>query len=835
VRARFEREARAVSSLSHPHICTLHDIGHHEGCDYLVMEYLEGETLAARLERGPLPAEELLRYATQIADALDKAHRQGLVHRDLKPGNVMLTKSGAKLLDFGLAKAIGLAPGISDLTSSPTVSRPLTAQGTIVGTFQYMSPEVLEGKEADARSDIFSFGAVLYEMATGKRAFEGKSQASVIAAILKTDPPPISSLQPMAPPALERVVRSCLAKDPDDRWQTAHDLSLQLKWILEGGSQAGVAAPIATRRKTQQWAAWGIAAVLLVTTAVLAILYFRPVPAAGSLRFNIPAPEKVSYGVSFALSPDGKMLAFVSRDAAGKEQLWLRPLDSLEARALSGADEASFPFWSPDGRQIAFFAKGKLKKIDAAGGPVQTLADAPDGRGGTWNRDGLILFGPAPYVVLHSVPAAGGVTTPVTVLDKSRQESGHRWPHFLPDGRHFLFAARSSVPENEAIFVGSLDGKESRLLLPVLSSSQFVPPSTLLYVRENTLIAQPFDPGKLRVTGDPIPIAEMVEILGADAPTGYAAFSAAGNAVLTYRTSQTGRNAELVWFDRKGKRLGAVGQKGEYDEPALSPDGKHLVVDYREPGSRNEDLWILDLVRGTFSRFVNRPGLDITPLWAPDGNGVYYATQKNKFELYYRALTSDAKDELRLSAPTNKYVDDASRDGKFLLYEDEDPKTKYDLWVLPLSAGGKPQVFRKTDYNEAHARFSPEGKWVAYSSDESGKPEVWVQAFPGPGQRWQISTTGGDQPAWRGDGKELFYVGPDKKLMSVSIKAGPGIEAGVPQPLFDMHIRTEPITGSRNQYAMTPDGQRFLVVTLLEEAARPPITVVTNWTTALRK
>jgi serine/threonine protein kinase len=467
LRQRFEREAKTISQISHPHICALYDVGREGDRDYLVMEYLEGETLAARLDKGALPAEQLLRYGIEIADALDKAHRLGIVHRDLKPGNVMLTKSGVKLLDFGLAKAVQPAASVSALTSMPTETPALTAEGTILGTFQYMAPEQLEARDTDARTDIFAFGAVVYEMATGQKAFSGRSRASLIGAILKDEPPPISAVQPMTPPALDRVVKTCLAKDPEDRWQTARDVVLELGWIAEG-SQAGTTPPAVAARRSRERVAWILSALLAIALALTLVLPYlgraRTSSEGRAVRLSVLPPEKGRFMPgTIALSPDGTRLAFVAADADGRSLLWIRSLDALEARALPGTERAYAPFWSPDGRFLAFFAEGKLKRVEASGGPPQilsnltgTLSAGTVGRGGTWNREGVILFAPNPGGPLVRIADTGGAPAPVTKLDVSRQENSHRWPVFLPDGRRFLYFARSRLKENHAIFVGSL-------------------------------------------------------------------------------------------------------------------------------------------------------------------------------------------------------------------------------------------------------------------------------------------------------------------------------------------------------------------------------------------
>ena len=837
---RFEREARAISGLNHPHICTLHDIGHQDGIDFLVMEYLEGETLAKRLERGPLSAQELSRIATEIADALDRAHRQGVIHRDLKPGNIMLTKAGTKLLDFGLAKT-ALAPVGGELSSSPTLSQPLTECGTLVGTLQYMSPEQLEGKEADARSDIFAFGGVLYEMATGRKAFEGNSQASVIAAILEREPPPISSLQPCFPPALEHVVRTCLCKDPDERWQTAHDVLLQLKWICEAGSQTGLPVPVIARGRFRQNLGWLAAALCLSVLLIvlpLNIGYFhRNGSGPRAIRFSIPAPQGTTFDLPLGLSPDGRNLVFVAV-SGGKNQLWVRPIDSLESRLLSGTEEATFPFWSPDSRFIGFFAEGRLKKIELSTGTVQTLAieSVPDPRGATWSQAGVILYSPNTVSPLYRIPASGGEATPATELDPSTGEMSHRWPQFLPDGQHFLYFAFTPGRENEAVYVGSLGSKDRQRILLAASEALYAPPGYLLFVRENTLMAQPFDPSKLRLTGEPIPIASGIVPEGESGPTNYAAFSVAQNGTLAYRPG-AGALTQLAWFDRHGKPLGRLGSPGSYDEPELSPDGNEVVVEQDDPQLRSRDLMLVELSHGTFSRFsFHSTSAHFTPVWSPDGSRIAFSSNPSGvLNLYWKPSSGAGSEEPLLASAASKLVDSWSLDGRFLLFESQDPKTAFDLWVLPLTGDRKPWVFLQTPFNEAHASFSPDGRWVAYVSDESGRAEVYVRSFPKPTGKWQVSTEGGDQPRWRHDGHELFYLAPNQKMMAVAMIPGPAFKHGPPQAMFDIRVRRTGLTDSRAHYTVTRDGQRFLVNILAEGPNSSGIAIVVDWTAELKK
>jgi serine/threonine protein kinase len=830
---RFEREARTISSLNHPHICTLHDIGHQDGIDYLVMEYVEGESLAQRLEKGPLPTEQVLRYGIQIAEALDKAHRQSIIHRDLKPGNIMLTKSGAKLLDFGLAKYQEAKTPVPGQSQMETKFDPLTEEGVVLGTVQYMAPEQLEGKPADERTDIFALGEVVYEMATGQRTFKGTSKAQLIAAILSTEPLPISAVQPLAPPSLDHVVKKCLAKDPDDRWQSAHDVGSELKWISEGGSQPVVTTSVVTAGKTRQ-IFWKVFALLFVaSTLVLAVLYWRVSPTESRLmRFTIPAPEKSAFAGSIALSPDGRKLAFVA--TSGRvASLWLRSLDSLSPQALPGTEDASRPFWSPDGRWIAFFAQGKLKKIEPSGGSPQTLCDATDNRGGTWNRDGIILFSPSPSHGLYLVPADGGAVTQATTLNSSANETGHRWPCFLPDGRHFLYLVQSRQVDKEGIFVGSLDSKESKRLLASISYVLYSPPGYLIFVKETTLMIQPFDSTHLELKGQPVTLAEQVWI--DSAISGLSLFSVSENGVLAYRSGGI-QNNQFTWLDRNGNELGAVGPPGRYFEPFFSGDEKRIVFEINS-SSNIADLWTMDLAGGNMSRLTFDPLDDETAIWSPDGERIVWASNRfGAYDLFEKAASGAGKDELLLKSSTTKFPNDWSLDGKFILYENTDPKNKHDLWVFQMFGARNPVPYLQTEFNEAHARFSPDGRWVAYASDESGRAEVYVQSFPATGGKWQISSGGGDQPLWRRDGKELFYVEAGGKLMAAEIhQSASTFQAGVPIPLFGLRVPPIGLTGTRNHYAVTSDGQRFLVNRSMGDAASLPITVVLNWTSLLKK
>ncbi len=825
LRQRFEREARAISSLSHPHICTLHDVGHQDGVDFLVMEHLEGETLAERLARGPLPAEQVLRFGIEIADALDKAHRQGIVHRDLKPGNIMLSKSGVKLLDFGLAKVVagaGSTSALEGLTSLPTEAiggQPLTIEGTLLGTFQYMAPEQLEGKEADARTDLFALGAVLYEMATGRPAFQGKSRASLISSIMSSEPPPIAAAQPLTPPALERVVKTCLAKDPDDRFQTAHDVTLQLQWIAEGGSQAGLPAPVAARRRTRERLAWTVAgAGVLAFVALVGVTLGRRPVAPKTMRFAVPATRGVASIGLPRISPDGSIIAFDATDSTGRAMIWVRPLDALEAQPLQGTEGAGRTFWSPDSRYLAFFSQGKLKKIAVSGGPAQTICDAPTGSDGAWGVQDIILFDGAATDPIRRVPAGGGVAAPAVKGDSANVG----WPEFLPDGRHFLYLTIGNTQDKNEINVGSLDSKAVRHLNVHGSRAEYSPAGYLLFVREGTLMAQPFDARRLATTGEPFPVAEQIGGRGFD----LAYFSVSRNGVLAYSTGGVASN-QLLWVDRSGRTLGTAGSPGALHMPALSPDGARIAVRQIDPQTSNRDLWVLEPARGTSTRFTFDPSVDTTPLWSPDGGRVAFASNRGGgvLNLFQKLATGAGAEETLMTSRSNKYLSDWSADGRFILYWEEGAETQLDLGVLPTFGDRKPFAFLKSPFNEWLGQFSPDGRWVAYTSDESGRNEVYVQSFPGPGGKWQVSTQGGSEPLWRSDGKELFYLATGQRLMSVEIKPGADFLAGVPTPLFQMRATPDGWT----RYCAGAGGQRFLVAAPQQNATLAPTTLVLNW------
>jgi eukaryotic-like serine/threonine-protein kinase len=841
-RERFDREARTISQLDHPHICALYDVGEQAGSSFLVMQYLEGETLEARLKKGALPLDQALQVAIQIADALDKAHHAGIVHRDLKPGNVMLTKGGAKLLDFGLAKANAASPTPVGFSMLPTTPPGLTAQGTILGTFQYMAPEQLEGHEADARTDIFAFGAMVYEMITGRRAFEGRSQASLIGAILERDPIPPSALQPASPTSIDHVITRCLAKDPGERWQTASDLRHELSWIARSDSPIhAVPQPGAATRST--WALGAAVIFLLSTLALggLAIHQVRSATKPAVVRFFVFPPEKNTFASGVpavtaavgSISPDGTRLSFTAIDNSGKSLLWIRRLDSLAAQPLAGTDGAYLPFWSPDGRWIAFFGDGKLRKVDSAGGPPQTLGEAPAGRGGTWSQDGAtILFAPNNTGPLFRVLPAGGQPVAVTKLTPS--QTSHQFPAFLPDGRHFVFSAQGGTG-NGGIFVGSLDAGEPTRLMAADTSAVYAPPGYLLFMREGTLLGQAFNAGALQLEGDPFPMGDdKVATDFANSP----AFSISNTGVLSYRLGSGSHGLQLGWYDRAGKLLDTIGAPRNYRGIDLSPDDKRIAVHPHDGGGG--DIWLLDATSGPTSRFTFDASQDnSSPIWSPDGSLLAFSSIRNgKWGLYVKASSGVGNEKLLLETETPTIPMSWSPDGRSLVYATQNQSR--DMFALPVTGDRKSIPVVSSPFDESHGQVSPDGRWIAYEASETGQMQIYVRPFPSGDGKWQLSSAGGFWPRWRRDGKELFYVqqAVAGKLMTVDISAASGaLQPSTPRTLFEFSSTGAlPHSFVYHTFAVSADGQRFLIpkpVSGSADEVASPITVVLNWQTVL--
>ncbi len=831
MRERFEREARAISALSHPGICTLFDVGEHEGAHYLVMEYLEGETLADRLARGPLPLDQALTLGREIAAALAAAHRRGIVHRDLKPGNVMLTRAGAKLLDFGLAKLHAASHGLLDPSFRETVSAPLTEQGVILGTLQYMPPEQLDGREADARSDIFALGCVLYEVVTGRKAFLARGQASVIGAILHEQPPPIATLQPLAPPALDRIVGACLAKDPEDRWQSAADVARELGWVADRSVPEVVSAPAAPRRK-RSWArfAGAVAAVAVLIGALGVLLPRRPSVPEASMRFAIMPPSGQSALPTVALSPDARRVLFLLQGEEGKRSIWVRSLDSLTMRRLPGTAGGRGMFWSPDGHMVAFFSEGRLKRMGSDGGPVETICESGAGFSGAWSPQGTILFTREFGDPIVAVPATGGTPEPVTALDTARGDVAHFHPAFLPDGRHFVFVARNIDPEKTAIVLASLDSKNVRRLFRADSAAIFADPGYLLFARDNALFAWRFDPRGLELVGEPVPALEQVRYGTED---NFLAASAAGSR-LVYLTWYERRR--LVWVDRKGREVGTLGDVGGYEDVRVSPDGSKVAVTMRDPSrGENQDVWVIDALRGTASRITAERTDEFDPAWFPNGGRLVYVSDHLGFyDLYERPAEGGAETPL-VRTKQDKILPTVSPDGRYLLMSvSEGPG--YARVLAPLSgSSGSLRLSGDTRFSEEHPEMSPDGRWTAFDSSESGQSEVYVQPLSG-GAKRQVSIGGGQMPIWNRNGSELFYAAEDGVLMSVALRpSGVRMEIGDPRPLFLLRLGVSgEIQFGRHPYDVSPDGQRFLVIRRAPGTEADSAVVVTDWTAALR-
>ena len=846
-RQRFEREARVISRLSHPHVCALYDVGEQDGVPFLVVEYLEGETLAYRLMRGPLPLDQAVEYAIQIADALDHAHRQGFLHRDLKPSNIMLTRWGTKLLDFGLAKPRSQETiSRSPLAGEPGATTKLTAEGTILGTLQYMAPEQLNGEETDARTDIFAFGAVVYEMLTGRQAFEGKSQASVIAAILERSPEPLSNVLPIAPPLLSRIVTRCLAKEPDDRWQTAGDLKQALTWIAEEGAP-GDAPPTeppsrARRGIHSRWIAAGVlaAVAVLATTAFVLVSPRRSAAERGAIQFVVPPPENANFAVSsqfMAVSPDGRTLAFgAGTDDGQQDGIWVRPIDSLTARRLEGTSNAAGPFWSPDSRFVGFRARG-LMKIDLTGGLPQTIASSQGGETSAWGAGEVIVTKPTAQGRLYRVSPAGGAMAPVTALDEALGETGHSWPEFLPDGRHFLFLARSTQSENDCvIYLGSLDSPDRVRLFASGSQAVYASPGYLIYMQGNTLLAHSFDLRTLRVAGEPMAIAEAVE---RNPGSCRGSFSVSQTGVLAYRATA---DTELVWFDRGGRRLEKVGPPGQYRNPALSPDEQQVAVARTDPQIGTTDIWLLEPARGGASRLTFDSGPDDMPVWSPDGRRVAFKSRREGRWGFYRQTSGGGGPEELLLTGLNPGATPYgwSPDEKFLVYSAADaalPAGRESLWLLPWVGDRKPVPFLRMPFSRSQSAVSPDGRWIAYVSQESGRAgpaDVYVSPFPTGDGKTQISVGGGMEPQWRRDGRELFFLATNRDLMAVQVTTGATFTASPPVRLFGTALRNYINLGyDRNQYLVAANGQRFLIKQNAATATSH-ITVVVNWPAKLR-
>jgi eukaryotic-like serine/threonine-protein kinase len=821
--ANLEREARAVAALNHPHVCALYDVGQEGGMAFLVMEHVHGETLSARLARGPLPVREVIRYGIQIGEALDHAHRHGVVHRDLKPANVMLTDRGVKVLDFGLATLRG-SPIEIPLERTPVASQQLASETTLLGTVQYMAPERLEGAEADTSSDLFAFGAVIYEMATGRRPFESSSPAGVIAAILQSEPPAPSTLRPDLPKSVDWVVQKCLAKHRDARWRAAGDIVEVLRWIARGPEEH-TPAPASSRRRL---AAVATGSLLLVAAAVAALAprLVRRVDPPPPFAFSIFPPEGGGFTPTpssvptpqFALSPDGRRLTFVASVGHDAPQLWVRALDALNAEPIAGTQGADYPFWSPDSDAIGFFANGSLKRVDLRGGPPRVLAPASHGRGGAWSRSGAILFAPNTQSGLYRVSAAGGDATALNQPDPALHQASYRWPQFLPDDRHYIYFVQSTSPETHSIYLGDLDGSAPRKLVSSGLNAIFVAPDQLLFVSDGTLMASRFDWRNGRLVGQPSPIAASV----AGSSNFSAAVSVSQSGLLAY--ASTAATSELVWMDRNGRRTEPLGPPAEYADFRLSPDGHQLALSEVDAQTRHPDLRVLDLTRGAKLRLTSDEATDAAPVWSPDGKRIVFRSNpRGLHDLYETAANGSGSPSLLLRSEYAKYPTDWLPDGGGIVYHTFNRITGADIWIAAPD-GSTQKVLVQTPVDDMQGQVSPDGQWLAYTSLESGQAEVYIQSLVDPDTRWQISAGGAD-PRWRRDGGELYYVSSDGWLTAVGFGNG---APGAPQRLFLVHV-APPLQPYMSNYNVTPDGERFLLKVPVRDVTSTPIHVLTNW------
>ncbi len=840
-KARFDREAKAISCLQHSNICVLYDVGAHDGVEYLVMELLEGETIAQRLQRKPFSAEEAIKIGIEIADALDKAHRFGIVHRDLKPGNVMLTKSGAKLMDFGLAKRQSFvapqsgAPAFSAaMTLSPGQS-PITVAGAVVGTVQYMSPEQIEGKEADARSDIFAFGTLMYEMLTGKSAFAGKSQLSMASAILEKEPDPISASQPLTPPALEHTVRTCLAKDPEDRFQSAHDLKLQLVWI-SGSSAASlpVLKPKTGPWAKNSWALWAAGALAIFCVALLWTVERRTQAEPAVVRFTIPTPENaqvnIDLGPMLALSPDGQRLAFTVTGKDKVSRLYLRRMDQLEATLIPGTEEASAPFFSPDGQWVGFITVSRVKKVSVDGGVITELANVVSGSvGATWGPDGYIYYNRFWTERLSRVPQNGGKPEIFSWPDAQRHEQSHRWPEALPDGKSLLITIVKSFGAQDAeIAVLSLKTHTWKTVLSNAAQAHYSPTGHLLYVHAGTLMAVPFDLKSLTVTG---PAVQRLHDVLSEPDSGYSALAVSDSGTLVFvkgsAESQQWPNTHLSWLSMDGKEIPASKTLRPYEDMSLSPDGKSVA--FTIPGTPVWNIWTLDLERDTLNR-LTFAGDNRDPLWAPDGKHIVYTSYRNgAFGLFWSTVDGSAPEQRLLRSDVEPFADTFTPDSKKLIFNVSQQDAETNTWEVPTTGDAVATPVKGISLNSSSDSLSPDGHWIEYQSSESGQDEIYVQPYPDLGGKWQISNGGGmpTQAQWSSDGKQIFYRNGDL-MMAASVETKPHFSSSTARQLF-----TKSFLYSGRNFGVA--GKRFFIMKQEAKQGATSLNVVLNWASELKK
>jgi serine/threonine protein kinase len=829
---RFEQEAQAAGALNHPNILAIYDVGIDGTAPYVVSELLEGESLRERLAHGPVPTRKAIDYATQIARGLAAAHAKGIVHRDLKPDNLFITKDDhVKILDFGLAKLV--QPSAEEAPQTDIATRKVhTDPGTVMGTAGYMAPEQVRARAVDHRADIFSFGAVLYEMLSGRRAFHGDSAIETLNAILNEEPAELTSTQPVIAPALERVVWHCLEKSPERRFQSASDVAFALESV-SGVTSHPSQATLAHREipKLRTWTRerliWlGVCLALVASMVALAAAYFsRAVPTVHPVRLALAPPEKATSSSGITVSPDGSHVVFISTGVDGKRQLWVRALDAEKPELLTGTDDATTPFWSPDSRSIGYFANGKLFRVDAVHGRPQQLCDVREDRGGAWSREGVILFsGPEG---LQRVSAQGG--TPVLATKVDAKEEAHRWPYFLPDGRHFVFLGDAQTTENHHIRLGSLNSEETQILFSAVTRIVYAPPGYLLYVNQGALVAQPFDARNLKITGDPITVAEQIAEVG---PEHYFDFSASDDGVLAYQTGS--QKSQLVWYDREGKKLEALGDPDSYASVSLSPDGRHAAAGLLDPDGRQSDVWTIELSRGAKTRLTFNPQSDGDPVWSPDGKRIAFSSNRagdGHIHVYGTSASATGDDQLLLNGNADDVPTSWSRDGKNILFMRFQNEVPGSVWVLSLDDRQAKPLLQSDSFEQAAGAFSPNGRFIAYDSTESGRLEVYVQTFPLSGQKWIISSGGGTIPRWRDDGKEIFYLTQDGKVMSAQLKSDSSFDNVVTKQLFKLDIKL----ASGYSFDATPDGSRFLINTPAEANTPAPMVVVLNWPATLKQ
>ena len=842
--ARFQREAQVLASLNHPNIASIYGLEESGGVRALVMELVEGATLADRIGSGAMLADETLPIAKQICEGLEYAHERGIIHRDLKPANVKVRPDGTvKILDFGLARALEESPAAGSINTSPTITAAATREGVILGSAAYMSPEQARGKTVDRRSDVWSFGAVLFEMLSGKQAFPGDDVSHTLAAVILKDPD-WEGLPSHLPAPIVRLLRRCLIKDPKQRLQAIGEARIAIEQFLSGDDTTPPLSPLlaAEGKRTARGGGWrrvlpwALAAAFLAAAIMATTAYWRFAnKPAEQIISQINPPEKTSFLFSLnvggppVISPDGRRLAFV---VSGPDHIAIsmRQLDQTSAQELPGTVGASYPFWSPDSQFLGFFAEGKLKKINVSGGPPISLCDAPNPRGGAWNKDGVIIFAPNSSGPLYAVSAAGGDAKPVTEVNPAQPAINHRLPQFLPDGRHFLFFSWKG-DEPSATYITSLDGERPKLLVRGASNAVFAAPGYLLLVREGTLMAQRFDPASRDLSGDPTPVAKSSNVMASVLGSGV---SASSNGILAYHTGAFGGVNELVWLDRSGKQLSEAGERAGYLSPRLSPDGKKLAFTLVDWSEAKSDIWILDLTRGSKTRLTFSPGYAQTPVWSPDGRQIAFAQNPRGGvqHIYRKAADGTGSVETLLETPHNLEIAYSwSADGKYLAYRRASGETKGpEIWALPLFGDRKPFPVVQNGFLNNDPAFSPNVKWLAYTSYESGREEVYVAPFPRGSGKWMVSTQGGTQPLWRHDGKEIFYITLDNKLIAADVKEiGTGLEIGAPHMLFQTQISAL----STYRYDVAPDGKKFIVALSPEQVANQPITLVVNWAAEL--